>query len=538
MFIKKLHTQVICNHNEPVAVTPLGRLRGVKTEDSYIFRGIRYAQARRFHMPGPVPAWEGTREAIIYGCVCPEITTPVPHDQYTVPHVFYPQHEDCQYLNVWTQSLDPEARRPVMVWLHGGGYSTGSGIEHYAYDGEELSKAQDVVVVSLNHRLNLLGHLDLSRYGEEYAQSGNAGMADIVEALKWVKQNISAFGGDPDNVTVFGQSGGGGKVITLLQMPAADGLYHRAVIQSGVMDPGRAENVRRKNWRLTDLLMDELGLSKEQVGELEEMPYAILAAAADRAVQKLTEETGERFSWAPVPDGEYYAGYPFEVGFRKETLEIPVMAGTVFAEFTSNFNLPVGDGLKNSWSRGTAQEHLREKFGDGAGRIEEAFEAAYPGRNPADAIFADTFVRFSTVRLAKQRAAEGGKATFVYLFDLESPFNDGTLAWHNSEIPYVFHNAEYLEPSFIPGVTEGLQELMSGAWAEFARSGDPNHTGHPVWPEVSEESCPTMIYSEASRAERDHDRAFLEAVPARKALPLFMQKKKKAAAPLGPQIRA
>ena len=182
MFIKKLHQQVICNHHEPIAHTPLGQLRGVKTEDAYIFRGIRYAHARRFHMPEAEEAWEGVRDAIIYGFVCPEITTPVPHDQFTVPHVFYPQHEDCQYLNVWTQSLDENAKRPVMVWLHGGGYATGSGIEHYAYDGEELSKAKNVVVVTLNHRLNVLGYLDLSAYGEEYALSGNVGMADIVEA--------------------------------------------------------------------------------------------------------------------------------------------------------------------------------------------------------------------------------------------------------------------------------------------------------------------------------------------------------------------
>ena len=180
MFIKKLHQQVICNHHEPIAHTPLGQLRGVKTEDAYIFRGIRYAHARRFRMPEPEAAWEGVKDAIIYGFVCPEIITPVPHDQFTVPHVFYPQHEDCQYLNIWTQSLDVHAKRPVMVWLHGGGYATGSGIEHYAYDGEELSKAQNVVVVSFNHRLNVLGYLDLSAYGEEYALSGNVGMADIV----------------------------------------------------------------------------------------------------------------------------------------------------------------------------------------------------------------------------------------------------------------------------------------------------------------------------------------------------------------------
>ena len=537
MFIKKLHQQVICNHHEPIAHTPLGDLRGVKTEDAYIFRGIQYAHARRFHLPEPVEAWEGVKDAIIYGFVCPEITTPVPHDQFTVPHVFYPQHEDCQYLNVWTQSLDPGAKRPVMVWLHGGGYSTGSGIEHYAYDGEELSRHQNVVVVTLNHRLNVLGYLDLSAYGEAYAQSGNAGMMDIVEALRWVKANIAAFGGDPDNVTVFGQSGGGGKVTTLLQMPSADGLYHRAVIQSGVMDPGKAESVRKKNHRIAEMILEELHLQADQVCELEDMPYALLAATADRANARLNEETGERFMWGPIPDGAVYAGYPFEVGFRKESLQIPVIMGTVFAEFTSNFDTPAGNGMKNTWTKEETRQHLADKFGDRVESVAAAFETAYPGRNPADALFADTFVRRATVALARQRAREGGKATWVYLFDLESPFNDGTLAWHNAEIPYVFHNAQYLEPSFIPGVTEGLQDLMSGAWAAFAETGDPNHPGHPVWEQVTADACPTMIYGRESAGMTDHDAAFLDACPRERVLPVFMKKKKEQTPSFGPQSK-
>lgn len=536
MFIKKLHRQVICNHNEPIAETSLGKLRGVKTEDAYIFRGIKYAEAARFHMPEPAQPWEGVRDAIIYGFVCPEITTPVPHDQFTVPHVFYPQREDCQYLNIWTQSLDPSAKRPVMVWLHGGGYSTGSGIEHYAYDGEELSRARDVVVVTLNHRLNVLGYLDLSAYGEEYAQSGNAGMLDIVEALRWIRKNIAAFGGNPDCVTVFGQSGGGGKVTTLLQMPDADGLYHRAVIQSGVMDPGPAESVRRKNRRLAELLLEESDLTPDRVRELENMPYALLAAAADRANSRLNEETGERFMWGPVPDGKTYVGYPFEAGFRKETLQIPVMMGTVFAEFTSNFDTPAGNGLKNTWTAEETRIQLRNKFGKDADKVAEAFEAAYPGRNPADALFADAFVRRATVNLAGQRVREGGKAPYVYLFDLESPFNDGTLAWHNAEIPFVFHNAEYLEPSFIPGVTERLQDLMSGAWAAFAETGNPNHAGHPDWPAAGADRCVTMIYGPDSAARADHDALFLEIMPKDRVLPVFMKKKTEKPS-FGPQTK-
>lgn len=211
MYIRKLTRQVILDYGKAEVCTKSGMLRGVISDGTYIFRGVRYAQAQRFHMPAPPTPWEGVKEAITYGNTCPEVFTCVPHDQYTVPHYFTVQSEDCQFLNIWTQNIEKGVKRPVMVWFHGGGMMTGSGVEHYAYDGEELSKFGDVVVVTLNHRLNVLGFLDLSAYGEEYRYSGNAGMADLVAALAWIKENIEAFGGDPDKVMIFGQSGGGGQ---------------------------------------------------------------------------------------------------------------------------------------------------------------------------------------------------------------------------------------------------------------------------------------------------------------------------------------
>ena len=203
MFPRKLTRQVICDLDNPIVETKAGKLRGVIVEDAYIFRGIRYAEAERFHMPHPVTPWEGVKDAIMYGPVCKEMATPIAHDAYNVPHFYFPQDENCQYLNVWTQAInEPDRKRPVMLWIHGGGFTSGSSVELYAYDGEELSKFGDVVVVSLNHRLNLLGFMDLSEYGEEYKYSGNVGMADIVEALRWIRDNIAVFGGDPDNVTI------------------------------------------------------------------------------------------------------------------------------------------------------------------------------------------------------------------------------------------------------------------------------------------------------------------------------------------------
>ncbi len=534
MFIKKLKGQVVCGLHEPVVTTPKGKLRGLKSDGTYIFRGIKYADAKRYCMPKPVAPWEGVKDAIIYGLVCPEIRANVPGDQYTVPHVFYPAHEDCQYLNVWTKSLDPNAKRPVMVWLHGGGFSTGSGIEHYAYDGEELAAFGDVVVVTLNHRLNVLGYLDLSAYGEQYAHSGNLGMHDIVAALRWVKENIACFGGDPDCVTVFGQSGGGGKVLTLMQMPSADGLYHRAIVQSGVIVPEAGEVVRARNRRVAELVLDELGIAPQDAKRIETVPWRALAKAANRANLRVNREQGCGFMWAPVPYGDDYAGYTFEVGFRAQTQGIPVMCGTVFSEFTSNSGVIIGDRDKNSWDAATTAAHMAAHYGERAEGIARAFAAAYPGRNPADALFADGVFRGPTVELAKLRAQCG--PVYNYLFDLEMPYMDGTLAWHNAEIPYVFHNAQYIESSYIPGVSEALQDAMACAWVSFAKTGDPNHAGMPAWTAASADSCPTMIFGRETRQAVDHDAALIGALRVKRTLPDFLAPKDDEDGPFGREI--
>ena len=208
----------------PVVSTRQGKVRGYCYDDLVIFKGIPYAQAKRFHAPQPVAPWEGIFDAGSYGMVCPLLEKEKPNGEVLIPHRYWPTDENCQNLNIWTPGVD-DGKRPVLVWLHGGGFSAGSSIEQVAYDGANMARLGNVVVVSVNHRLNILGYFDLSEYGEEYANSGNAGGDDIIAALSWVHDNIAAFGGDPECVTVFGQSGGGAKVTTLLQSPAADGLY-------------------------------------------------------------------------------------------------------------------------------------------------------------------------------------------------------------------------------------------------------------------------------------------------------------------------
>ncbi|MBR3060718.1 MAG: carboxylesterase family protein [Oscillospiraceae bacterium] len=189
---------------DTVAKTADGLLRGFFLDGLYIFQGVKYADAGRFQAPAPVKPWEGIREATNYGYICPVANEPMPTGELLIPHRFWPSNEHCQYLNIWTPSLERGAKKPVIVWLHGGGYSSGSSIEQVAYEGDALAEYADAVVVTLNHRLNILGFLDMSSFGEKYRNSVNAGMADIVEALRWVKRNIAAFGGDPENVTLIG----------------------------------------------------------------------------------------------------------------------------------------------------------------------------------------------------------------------------------------------------------------------------------------------------------------------------------------------
>lgn len=515
MYMKKLTGQVTCTYDDPVAETKYGKLRGLKIDSTYIFRGIKYADAKRFHLPTEVEPWEGVKEAYQFGHVCCELNTPIPHDQYTVPHFFYPQNEHCQYLNIWTQSLDKKAKRPVMVWIHGGGWFSGSSVELLAYDGENLSATGDVVVVSINHRLNVLGYLDLSNYGEEYKHSANVGLADLVAALKWVNENIENFGGDPDNVTIFGQSGGGGKVVALMQTPAADGLYHRAIIESGGPTGSgkeQVENARKTSQRCAELMLGYLGIEPANVAQVETADWYDLAQAAMNAIWTIQNEEGGHVGWGPHPDGEYYLGHPLDFGWRKETIGIPMLVGSVLGEFSGNHDRKIGDGIKNKWDKETLDGHLQEFFGEKKEEMETLFAKAYPDRNPADVLFLDTRLRRGCLNFCRERAKAGG-VSWNWLFNLESPFNYGTVAWHNAEEPYVFHNAEYIEAQYIPGVSERLQDQMSGAWVKFAQCGNPNTDLIPDWPVATAESVPTMCFDEVTDLRIDHDRELMEVYP-------------------------
>ena len=486
--------------------TAQGLIRGYEHNGLSVFKGIPYAKAKRFHAPEPPEKWEGVFDAASYGYVCPLMTNDRPGGELYVPHRFWPMDEDCLNLNVWTPGLD-DHKRPVLVWLHGGGYEAGSSIEHIAYDGANMARLGDAVVVSVNHRLNILGYFDLSDFGEEYANSANAGTDDIIAALRWVHDNIASFGGDPANVTVFGQSGGGGKVTTLLQTPAADGLYAKGFNMSGVI--GLLADEKGSGREMAEALMAELGLTS--VKELETVDYKPLA----RAYLKLRpgfQKEGKYVGCKPHPNA-FYAGDPCVVGFRKETAHIPMLVGSVFSEFFSFTPAPYD---KASMTPAEQEKTVRETLGDkGADALVPLFRKAYPERDVIDLLRLDFIFRNPEIDYIARRSALNS-STFSYMFNLDQPLNGGTTPWHCSDIPYVFHNMDLVEHTHRPDgdntVTERVQEQVFGSVMAFARSGNPASDLLPSWQPCSAGSENTMVIGEACGVRQNFDHALMSAV--------------------------
>lgn len=486
--------QFMCGENTIVA-TDKGKVKGYGHRGLLIFKGIPYAKAKRFHAPEPADAWEGVRDATSYGYVCPLLEMPKPLGEIMVPHRYWVMDEDCQNLNVWTPGCD-DKKRPVMVWLHGGGFEAGSSIEQIAYEGENMSLLGQVVVVSINHRLNVLGYCDLSDFGEEYANSGNAGTDDIIAALTWVKRNIAAFGGDPDNVTVFGQSGGGAKVTTLLQSPAADGLFAKGINMSGVIGPLLAD-AEGSGRELGEAMMGDLGV--KSVKELETVPYARLAESYKK-VREILRPQGKYIGGCPHPNA-YYIGEPVTNGFRRETAHIPLMVGSVFGEFGA-FMPSRQDRSKMSREDGV-QAVISALGEEAAAEMLPLFEKTYPGRNPVDMLLLDFIFRQPEISYISRRSALN-RCTWSYLFEQDFQMDGGRVAWHCSDIPYFFHNAELVPNTQMPGV-EKLEEQIFKSVMAFAHTGDPNNDTIPEWKASTPDEEHTILFSETTKVLTNHD---------------------------------
>jgi para-nitrobenzyl esterase len=516
----------VATPDSAIVPTKSGRIRGFTRNGVFIFKGVPYgdttAGENRFMPPKPVKPWTDVRPTLAWGPVSPH----GPRAGWINQEEQFLYHwddgfpgEDMLRLNVWTPAVNDSSKRPVLVWIHGGGYASGSSQELRPYDGERLAREHDVVLVSMNHRLNVFGFLDLSQIGgEPYAQSGNVSMLDLVQALEWVRDNIASFGGDPANVTIFGQSGGGGKVTTLMAMPAAKGLFHRASAMSGSFI---ATSTRDQARDLALAVMKELGLGRSQVHRLHEVSADALVNAGLAAVAKVAPfgfpapgtPPKVNLGWQPVVDGVVLPENPFEQAAPALSADIPFLVGNTFQEFAGGMNNPKADQM--TWEQVSAQ--FTPQIGDRAAAAIDAYRKAFPSAKPfevAGMIGADMFRR-GTIMQTELKAAQPA-AVYAYWFGWKTPVLDGRpLAYHCQDLAFWFDNIDRCLQATGGGAdARKLASQMSGALVAFAKTGNPNHAGIPEWQPFTSANRAMMIWDTTSEVKIDPDQAARNALAA------------------------
>lgn len=471
-----------------------GTYEGYLDGSIYNFKGIQYAKAERFMPPQNPDKFEGVRMAKCYGPKAMQGQTfnwSEKQTDYAFGNNFVmePMSEtESLVLNVWTPGINDNAKRPVFVWVHGGGYSSGSGHDLPCYEGMSLAEKGDIVFVNINHRLNVLGYTDLRGLGGKYENSVNLGQQDIVKALEWINRNISKFGGDPSNVTVGGQSGGGGKVSTLLAMPSAKGLVHKAVIQSGsTLRSGDAEASKAAGIEFAKAL----GVKPGPDADFSNFTYEQLVAAS-RLVR-----TGN----GPVMDGVIVAEHPFDGTGSQINHDVPMLIGTNFNEMVFDINFTV--------TRDEAIERLAKDRGNLAEAFYDAFMTVYPEAEPKEATYVDTRSRANAIKQAIAKYNEGGANVYLYLFTWAPDLN-ALGASHGMELPFMFNNVA-LQREMTGGNDRAyaFQEKVSDFWLSFIKNGKPSAAGCPEWPAFTPENGATMILDDECVVRNHHDKAIL-----------------------------
>jgi len=485
--------------------TASGKLRGTVHNGIHAFKGIPYgastAGKNRFMAPVKPAPWTGVRDAFRFGHQSPQniryVDVLAPQADASIEGY----DEDCLCLNVWTPGTS--GKRPVMFWCHGGGFAQESGTWPWAY-GESLSRRGDAVVVTINHRLNVFGYFHLGDIGgEKYAASGNAGMLDLVAGLQWVHDNIAQFGGDPGNVMIFGESGGGAKVCTLLTMPAAKGLFHRAAVQSGA---GLRGAVREDANKVTEAMLAELNITPARLDEVQAVPVSRLLEAMV-AMSKRQTGAGGLGGFSPVVDGKILPTHPFDPVASPVSETIPIMVGCNTHE--QAFMVIGRDDAAFNLDEGGLRQRVVTLVGEAnATRVIDVYKKANPDKSMSEIYFllaTDRGMRMSSIRLAERKFQQGKAPVYMYLFAWRSPAMGGKMGSpHTVEIPFVFDNTDI--PKVMTTGSPAEKELAaktSEAWIQFARSGNPNHKGLPSWPAYTIKDRATMIFDNTCKVVND-----------------------------------
>ena len=511
--------------NIALANTQYGKVRGYQLRGIFYFLGIPYGSdtsgANRFMPPQKPKTWTDVFPALWWGNTAPQNM----ENRYANAYNSFKDHwnygdlsEDCLKINVFTPAINDGKKRPVMFWMHGGGFVNGNGIEQDGYNGENISRMGDIVFCSVNHRLGPLGYANLSAAGgEKYAASPNVGMLDLVAALEWVRDNIANFGGDPGNVTIMGQSGGGAKVCTLSAMPSAKGLFHKAVVLSGASvklgDKAYSE-------KLGLYILKEAGLSNDQIDKLQEMPWKDYYAIATKAAAQLAKEskpTGMRGGFGPIPDGTIIPQHPFFPEPSPSAADVPMIICSTTNEQTPSWT----DSSLEKITLEEVTERLKERAGFGAGfegkakAVVDAYVKAFPDKKPVEIWSLVSSNRQGVVNLANSKSKQKAPV-FVAWFGWQPPLFDNRLrAFHCIDISFWYYNTDLMFTHTGGGPRpRKLSTMMAGSLLKFMRTGDPNYGGLPPWPRFTTEKGETMVLNDICEVKNDPDRE------ARKALPV------------------
>jgi para-nitrobenzyl esterase len=509
-----------------LADTEYGKVRGYVLRDIHYFLGIPYGAdtsgGNRFMPPQKPRPWADVYPALWWGDSAPQDM----ERRYANRYSSFRDHwnygdvsEDCLRINIFTPAIDSRSRRPVLFWIHGGGFTNGNGIEQDGYNGENLARFGDVVFCSINHRLGPLGFANLAGVGgERFAASGNVGMLDIVAALEWVRDNIASFGGDPGNVTIMGQSGGGAKVCILTAMPSARGLFQKAVVLSGA---STRSGEREYSEKLGSYVLKEAGLTPSQVGQLQQIPWKDYYAIATRAQQKLSAETaggsyGLGRGFSPFVDGTLLPQHPYYPAAAPAAAKVPMIICSTFNEQSPSWT----DAALENATLEAVVEKVKERagfsagLGDKARGVVDAYTKAFPDKKPVEILSMVSSNRQSVVALADAKSKQPAPV-FIAWFGWQPPLFDHRMrAFHCLDICFWFYNTDLMISHTGGGARpRKLSAAMASYLIQFMKTGTPNREGSIAWPKYTSANGETLILNDVCEAKNDPDRE------ARKALP-------------------